>query len=174
MCGKFYRLRMRGGINPPPFSEMKILALDQATRRTGYAVYENDKLTQYGLLEAAGKNADEHMVDMFWKVYHLVEEVRPDCLGIEGVQFQSNYKTFALLARMQGVIMGICYLKDIGLYITSASEWRAHCGVRSRTRKEQKAEAIRSVRAMGIDAPEDTCEAILHGRYLAPKITNVS
>ena len=149
---------------------MKILAFDQATRRTGYALYDNGQLIEYGLLESTGTDADAHMADMYWRVLDLIERCAPDCVGIEGVQFQNNFHTYAVLARMQGAIMGICYAHGIDIRITGASEWRSFCGIRGRARKEQKAAAVQTVASDGIYASEDVCEAILHGRYLAHKM----
>ena len=70
---------------------MKVLALDQATRKTGYAISENGKIIDYGVLKA--KNAD----DMRVKIDTLAIDTHPDYIFLEGVHYGKNVKVLITL-----------------------------------------------------------------------------
>lgn len=145
---------------------MKVIAFDQATKATGYAIYEDTNLVRYGVLLASGQNCFVRMNSMFTQIHQLLSIEIPELVSIEGTQFQQNYKVYSELSQMQGVIFASCFLLSISFCIVVPSAWKSHCGVRGRKRKEQKQSAIDIVNSYGISAPEDACEAILQGKYI--------
>ena len=46
---------------------MKLLSLDMSTRRTGWAVFDNEKLIAYNLIEIQGKETSERTTYMYDK-----------------------------------------------------------------------------------------------------------
>lgn len=141
---------------------MKILALDQSTKHTGWSYWENKGLIKYGVIDT---NEDDpafaRMADMGIAIDKLVRKFKPDHVVFEQVQFQRNYKVFSQLSQLQGVIMRILFVKKIPFTLVEPTKWRAFDGIKSRTREETKAEAIQAVKnKYYIDVSEDTAEAI--------------
>ena len=119
---------------------MKILALDQSTKITGYSIFANGKLKKYGILvvDIEETNSIERMEQMFSKIKDLIGDTKPDYIVFEHCQFQNNYGVFQLLSQLQGIIMAILFEIDIGFAIIEPTAWKSFCGVKGRKRKEQK------------------------------------
>lgn len=128
---------------------MKILCLDQATRITGYSVWQNGKLKKYGTLEPnIPKNVTyiERLSGMCNAIESLIIKTKPDVVCIEDVQFQSNQRTFKILAQMQGYIFAILDKIKLPFVIVEPSCWKAFDGIKARKREEQKAQTIEFVK----------------------------
>lgn len=128
---------------------MKILCLDQATRITGYSVWQNGKLKKYGTLEPnIPKNVTyiERLSGMCNAIESLIIKTKPDVVCIEDVQFQSNQRTFKILAQMQGYIFAILDKIKLPFVIVEPSCWKAFDSIKARKREEQKAQTIEFVK----------------------------
>lgn len=142
---------------------IKILCLDQATKTSGYSVFENKKLITYGILQANEneKNPIERMKQMQDRINELIDKIKPSFIVFEDIQFQQNYGTFKQLAQLQGILMAKLFKLDIGFQIIEPSAWKSFCGIKGRKREEQKKNTQAFVKMMyKIDASEDEADAI--------------
>lgn len=147
---------------------MTVLVLDQATKCTGYSVWVDGKLRDYGALEVADKEltAIERIREMRNKCVEITRKYSPSMLCIEGVQFQNNQAVYSQLSQLQGAIMTIAFDEDIALYIIPPVVWKGHCEIKGKKRTEQKANTIKMVKQMyGLEVSEDIADAIGIGRY---------
>lgn len=105
---------------------MKIISIDQATIKTGVAIFENKKLVNHYLINLANsKNpADKRLEEMMTSVKEVIESERPDVVLFENVAYQSNVQTLIVLARLQGSIIQTCINNNIEYKIISPQEWR--------------------------------------------------
>ena len=150
----------------------RLLALDQATEKTGYSVWEGDKLIKYGLFrltditESKSSSAlEERMLNVKWFMERMIEEFDIDYVILEDSQMQLNAKVFKTLSALQGVLRVSLYENGIPFNILKPSEWRGCLGIRGRKRSEQKSNALKYVKDKhGIDAEEDVAEAICIGQ----------
>lgn len=152
---------------------MKILCLDQATKISGFSIWENKKLIKYGLLEVDSneKNPIERMKLMSDLIINLIKSLSPSFVVIEDVQFQKNQATFLQLAQMQGVLMQYFFSIDIGFQIVKPSVWKGFCGIKGRKREEQKLNTILFVKdRYGFDCSEDESDAVGIGYYASQKV----
>lgn len=143
--------------------EMKILSLDQSTRCTGYCITVDGKITEYGTLTPDRKKevVNIRMREMFFKIYDLVKTAQPNFIVFEGTQYQNNANSFNILSKLQGTILSIAFLTNLGFYIVEPTCWKSFCGVKGKKRDEQKADTKRFVtEAYGIIASEDEADAI--------------
>ena len=141
----------------------KILNLDQSTKITGYSVFINNNLDTYGLLFAneKEKNPIERMKEMNDKIIALIDNVKPDYIVFENVQFQNNYGTFQQLSQLQGVIMAYLFKINIGFNLIEPTAWKSCCGIKGRKRIEQKANTQKFVKERyKVDVSEDEADAI--------------
>lgn len=146
----------------------KLLCLDQATLKTGYSLFDDNKLISYGILEVDPdeKNIIERMKLMSDKIIKLIELLSPNYIVFEDTQFQNNYKTYQQLSQFQGVIMFYLFQIDIGFCIVKPTEWKSICGIKGRKREEQKLNTIAFIKdKYNIDVSEDIADAIGIGTW---------
>lgn len=151
-------------------SEYRILALDQATHISGYAVFNNKNLIEYGTFEATGENDIERSVQVKQWLISLIDQFEIDFVGLEGIQYQTaaGVTTFETLARLQGILAATCYEEKIPYKIAPTNTWRLHCGVKGRTRPDRKRSMQRLVKEwFNLTPTEDEADAIGIGKYFS-------
>ena len=149
---------------------MTILVFDQATKCTGYSVWVDGQLQNYGIIEVDDKTLTsiERIRAMREKCIDIAERYRPEMICIEGVQYQNNQAVYSQLSQLQGAIMTIAFDKDIALYIIPPTVWKGHCEIKGKKRAEQKENTIKMVRNLyGLEVSEDIADSIGIGRYVA-------
>lgn len=147
---------------------MKILALDQSSRVTGWAVFEDNKLIAQGNFTMSQEDFGERLYAIRQKIISLINQYNINELVFEDIQLQSNVlnnvDTFKKLAEVYGIVyeLGIeLKLPTTSLHPTS---WKSAVGVKGRTRPEQKKAAQTHVQAVyGLKVGEDTSDAICIG-----------
>lgn len=159
---------------PKPKGVKRTLALDQSSRVTGYAIFDDAKLVKYGTFStSAAEDIDRFARISAW-LLSIINSYKPDYIGIEGIQFQEEgggqkmgITVFQTLARLQGVLMMICHNAGIPFEICPTNTWRHHCGVKGKTRADKKRSTQLLIQEWyNIKASEDEADAIGIGRYL--------
>lgn len=157
---------------------MKILAFDQSTKITGWALYNNNSLDQYGKIDLHDiANTNERSSNMGKAIISLVKNVQPDLIVAEEVSLQNpNVRTVVELSRIQGIVLSaaiLCGLPSPTFY--SPSEWRKKVGIqtgRGIKRQELKKAAISMVaQNYGIQVSDDIADAILIGQCAIAQAT---
>lgn len=150
---------------------MRLLALDQASRVTGVAIFDNDKLIKYGTFEIKsnqelGKRLTQFLenLDKLYAAYHF------DAVAYEDIQLQmGNVETYKKLAYIQAMILFWCEKNEKKLYCLSPSHWRKVLKEKygmswGRKRAEQKQTAIDFIQEhYEKEVDSDTADAICIG-----------
>lgn len=150
---------------------MRLLALDQASRVTGVAIFDNDKLVKYGTFEIKsnqelGKRLTQFLenLDKLYAAYHF------DAVAYEDIQLQmGNVETYKKLAYIQAIILFWCEKHEKNLYCLSPSHWRKILKDKygmswGRKRAEQKQTAIDFIQEQyEKEVDSDTADAICIG-----------
>lgn len=150
---------------------MRLLALDQASRVTGVAIFDDDKLIKYGIFEIKsnqelGKRLTQFLenLDKLYAAYHF------DAVAYEDIQLQmGNVETYKKLAYIQAMILFWCEKNEKKLYCLSPSHWRKVLKERygmswGRKRAEQKQTAIDFIQEhYEKEVDSDTADAICIG-----------
>lgn len=148
---------------------MNILSLDCSTKSTGWAIYIDKKLSNYGLITSSSTDLIKRIHKMVDEINILIkdnkiekiilEEVRPET----GVQ---NLKTHRALMWLQGALAIMVhdnYPKVETIYMYP-SEWRKSCKIktgRGVVRETVKQHDIRFVEeTFGIKVGDDIADAI--------------
>ena len=152
----------------------RTLALDQASKVTGYAIFDDAKLVKYGTFSTSSdEDIDRFVMIRAW-LLSMITAWRPDYIGIEGIQFQEEgggqkmgVTVFQTLARLQGVLMMACHDSKVPFEICPTNTWRHSCGVKGKSRTDKK----RSMQLLvqdwyGIKVSEDEADAIGIGHHL--------
>ena len=69
---------------------MRILALDQASITTGFAIFENGKLVDYGKFTFEDSDVAVRLVKIRNKVIDLIDKNNIDKVVFEEIQLQNN------------------------------------------------------------------------------------
>ena len=150
---------------------MRLLALDQASRVTGVAIFDDDKLVKYGTFEIKsnqelGKRLTQFLenLDKLYAAYHF------DAVAYEDIQLQmGNVETYKKLAYIQAMILFWCEKHEKNLYCLSPSHWRKILKDKDgrswgRKRVEQKQTAIDFIQEhYKKEVDSDTADAICIG-----------
>ena len=153
--------------------KIKILCLDQATKISGYSVFEDGNLVDYGVVEIKKKENDgiERIKLMNEEIIKLIKKVNPNFIVFEDVQFQRNYGTFKQLSQLQGVIMAYLFKLNIGFQIIEPSAWKSFCNIKGGKRAEQKKNTQIFVKyKYGKEVSEDEADAIGIGTWASKNI----
>lgn len=154
----------------------RILALDQATKVTGYAIYDGEELVKYGTFETYKETQEDKFSDVRCWLINMINIWQPEFIGFEGIQLQDNLSggqkmgvtTFEALARLQGAIMVTCKEMGIPFEIYPTNTWRQGCGVKGRARAEKKRSMQKLAKEwFDVTVTEDEADAIGIGRHTA-------
>lgn len=149
---------------------MKILALDQASRTSGYSVFEDNQLVTSGKFTFEDSDMGLRLKKIRQKVEELIEEYSPEVLVLEDIQLQkavgNNVVTYKVLAQVIGVLIELAAEKQIKYELVHSSTWKSHLGIGGRTRPEQKKNAQAYVEKMySLKVSQDQSDAICIGTY---------
>lgn len=162
-------------VEPKKKGQKRILALDQATHISGWSIYDGQTLIRYGTFETNQKDEIARISTIKNWLISMIENWKPDFVGIEGIQFQDESSgnkmgvtVFQGLARLQGVLMETCYAQKVDYTICPTNTWRNHCGVKGRYRADKK----RSMQLIAkkwydISLTDDEADAVGIGKYVA-------
>lgn len=159
-------------IEPKKSGVKRVLAFDQATHITGFAVFDAGKLVRYGLYEASGKDQPKrfHQINVWFM--SMIQNWNPDIVAIEGTQLQDivSPQVFQSLSQLQGVLIETCTQLNVPLIICHTATWRAYNNVKGKNRAEKKASMQDIVKQLyDVRVTDDCADAIGIGRYAANK-----
>ena len=167
---------------PKKENNFRILALDQATVISGWAIFDNNELVKYGVISPNEKFDKTTRISIIrqWLV-NMIDLAKPDLILFEDIQLQDFNKTFPgkkskfdnigvttfkALAELIGVLENTAYELKIPFKIVHSATWRADIGVTGRTRPDKKKSAQLLVKKWyDIQVSEDEADAICIGKY---------
>lgn len=149
-----------------------IIALDQSTQLTGYAIFQDKDLIAHGVFSPSG-DYEHRIVKLRQWLLDKLEPLKPNVeIYFEDIQLQDlgrgniGVTTFKKLAQVQGALIVTCIEENIPYTIVPAATWRKTCGVKGRVRSEYKPAAQAHVlEKYGIQATEDEADAICIGEH---------
>lgn len=149
---------------------MKILALDQSTRVTGWAVFADGALQEYSKFDAENAGADigKRLTYIREKVKALIDKYDIQKILIEEIQLQNtvgnNVVTYKKLAYVQAVLIQMFDELKLPYEIIASSSWKSTLGIKGRARAEQKKNAQEFIiKTYNIKVIQDTADAICIG-----------
>lgn len=153
---------------------MRLLALDQASKVTGYAIFIDGELTDYGKFTFEDAEIGDRLHKLREGVAKLIADHGIDFVAFEDIQLQNNVQnnvqTFKILAEVFGVIYELVTSLEIPNTAILSGTWKSTLGIKGRTRPEQKRNAQEYVlKAYGVKAIQDVCDAICIGTHVLKK-----
>lgn len=186
ICKQNFRQLNELIVIPKSKDKKRILALDQATRISGWSIFDNEDLVKFGLYETTLKETEERINEVKNWLINMVQNWKPDHIYIEDIQLQQLSKkqevdsdnivgvtTYKVLAQLQGVLIDSIFELKIPVSVISPATWRAHCKINGKTKSDKKKSAQLKVKEWyDVSVTNDEADAICIGRYGANKIKN--
>ena len=149
----------------------KLLALDQSSKITGVAIFENGVLLKYSKIDLDGE-LPYRLMKLREIVLKIIEDENITEAAIEDIQLQNNVlnnvETFRTLAEVRGVLEELFQEKQIPCRVVLAGTWKSKLGIRGARRDEQKRAAqAYVVNKYNIKPIQDICDAICIGDYVS-------
>ena len=153
---------------------MTILALDQASRTSGYAVFCDDQLIDSGKFTFEDTNIAKRLMKIRNKVEELINEFCIEKIILEDIQCQgnvvNNLETFKILAEVIGVLTELAVEKNLPYELVYSTVWKSTLQIKGRTRPEQKKNAQQYVlNTYGKKVTQDESDAICIGAHYTKK-----
>ena len=123
---------------------MRLLALDQSSRITGYAIFEDNNLVDYGKFELKTDDVGERLVAYRKHIEKLIIDNQIEEVAFEDIQMQSqinNVQTFKVLAEIFGVTQEYLAEQGHSYKIVSSNTWKSALSIKGKKRDEQKKNA---------------------------------
>lgn len=148
----------------------KLLALDQSSRITGWAVFDGDKLIAHGKISVDDPDIGERLYKIKTEVMELIDKYEITEIVFEDIQLQTNVvqnvRTFKVLAEVFGVLYETFTELEIPNEAVLAASWKSTLGIRGADRATQKRNAAEYVaNTYNIKATQDECDAICIGTH---------
>lgn len=144
---------------------MRLLSWDQSSKKSGWSLIKDGEYVKSGIIDKSKiADIDTRIGEMGIAICQQIKELNPDLVVIEDIQNQSSISTVVSLARLQGFILGWCYVKHIKTEIIRPSEWRKVLGFKQGAgvkRQELKQQGIDYVKEKhSVEFSEDEAEAV--------------
>lgn len=147
---------------------MKILALDQSTRITGFAIYDNGSLVKSGKFTLDGEMGIR-LNNFRNKIINIIQENQIEFVAFEDIQLQdnkgpNNVVTYKKLAEVIGIMEQLCIELNLPYQIIHSQTWKSFLNIKGKDSATQKRNAQQFVlEKFGKKAPQDECDAICLG-----------
>lgn len=148
---------------------MRILALDQSSRVSGYAIFDGDDLIDSGKFTVDDSDIGVRLVKIRNKVEELIDKNKIDLVAFEDIQLQANkgptnVTTYKVLAEVFGVLEELCSEKKISYRIVHSQTWKSVLNIKGSERSTQKKNAQEYVlKTYGKKVSQDESDAICLG-----------
>ena len=126
---------------------MRVLALDQSSRITGYSYFEDNKLVQSGIIKLTSNDVGARLVQLRNTILDYINKWNIDYVIYEDIQLQgssiNNVETFKVLAEVIGVLEELLNEIEMKHEAVLSTVWKSAVGVKGRYRADQKKNADR-------------------------------
>lgn len=176
-CEKSDKKIVHNQLVPPTPGCHRVLALDAATGTTGWAIFDDKKLTSYGTFktDALLSTTERIHTVKLWLAQNL-QVWKPNAIGIENIQYQKLHgvKTFQILANLQGVLVDFLYENNYEYLVAGSSTWRSFIGINHADERSTAKKATQDWVEMNyhVAATQDEADAIAMGVYFSHQLYN--
>ena len=149
---------------------MRLLSLDQSSHITGWAIFEDEKLVEYGKFNLIAEDIGERLWNYRQEIEKLIKKYNPDKVAFEDIQMQgqiNNVVTYRILAEIIGVTQEYMVEIKMPYEIVSSNTWKSKLDIKGKQRAEQKKNAQKYILdKYGKQVTQDEADAICLGTSL--------
>jgi Holliday junction resolvasome RuvABC endonuclease subunit len=142
----------------------KLLALDQSSSVSGYAIFDTDgSLISYGKIAPEGETVDRIM-KLVSEVKKLISENDIEEVVIEDIYYSGNAETYKVLSFVMAGLIFLFTEEEIPYNILTASQWKSQLNIKGKNRPEQKRKAQEYIeKEYDLKVIQDVCDSICIG-----------
>ena len=153
----------------------KLLALDQATRTTGYSVLEDERLVKVNHFTLDNPDMGVRLHQFKKKIIQLIQENQINQVAFENIMLQAgvkeNAQTFKKLAEIYGVLEELCTDLQLPYQVFYPTEWKATFGIAGKGRNIEKQQAQKYILDnYGLKCTQDEADAACIGLHASKKM----
>lgn len=153
---------------------MNVLALDQSSKITGYAVFVDGALNHSGVINLTSPDLGIRLMQLREEIKDFITNWDIDYVIYEDIQLQQglkdNVKTFKVLAEVIGNLEELFAELEMPHEAVLATVWKSALNIKGKQRAEQKKNAQAYVKKnYSLDVSEDESDAICIGTYFSVK-----
>jgi Holliday junction resolvasome RuvABC endonuclease subunit len=144
------------------------LALDQSSQKTGFSIWDDDKLIEYGTINFTDEKPEVRMLQEKQWILSMIETWHIDVVGIEEIFLNPHMpQVYKVLSGTYYVLLVMLVENKIKYFTISPATWRAHCKVTSKYSKNIK-QAMQELvlKIYGKSVSEDEADSIGLGKCL--------
>lgn len=153
-----------------------LLALDQSSHTTGYAIFKDGKLEKASHFTAQGNDLGDRLEQIRNYIIILINEHDIDEVVFEDIQLQEmgnrevGLKTFKILAEVFGVVHELLTEMEMDYTIVPPIVWKATFKIAGKGRAKEKEMARNYVlNTYNINCTEDEADAVCIGTHIIKK-----
>ena len=142
----------------------RIISIDSSTKKSAYAVFDDENYTMSELIVCNEKDMDERFKNMSLNLLNILSNQKPNVVYIEDTVVPRNVQTQRFLTRLQGVVYAYCVMNGCEFQTIRPTVWRKLVGIiqGKKKRDELKKAAIKLVMdKFGMIVSDDEAEAVL-------------
>lgn len=111
--------------------KMNVLCLDMSTKATGYALFVDEKLCNYGVIRDESKCVQTRFLTMHKMIEEQIELALVEWIIVEDVPIsaKSNLKTGKDLCVLQGILLSLAFSHNVNVELLKPTEWREKIGI---------------------------------------------
>lgn len=162
---------------------MRILGIDPGYAIVGYGALEFDNVrfnvVNYGAITTKPETPfDKRLVEIYNDMNEVLELLKPDCMSIEKLYFNTNITTGIDVAHARGVIMLSAAQRGIPIYEYTPLQVKVAVTGYGHADKHQMQEMVKNIlRLKAVPKPDDTADAlalaICHGHTGGSKMSQI-
>ncbi len=122
---------------------MIIMSFDLSTSCSGYGVFKDGELIDYGAIKPIGDDWRERIMDETMKIAALLRRYNPDRVYAEDVPLPPGAFTLQKLGAVQGMFLSLCAGFRLKPVFLLPNEWRREIGIYDGTRNGLKRDVLK-------------------------------
>lgn len=126
---------------------MIYMGIDASSKKTGWSIFKDNQLIDYGIIEPIDSNAEfrDRIRSIMPQLGTIVDKYNPDVCYTEDVPLmeKGSKKTLVILGAVQGSIIGLFSSRNIPVEFIGVSNWRSKLGLFTGKKEDTKREQMK-------------------------------
>lgn len=148
---------------------MRYLGIDPGTATTGFGIIEpvgdqkdNFKILKFGVIETEKNETDaQRLRVLFTDINTLIQEFKPDVVGVEKLFFTSNQTTAITVAQARGVVLLASASHSLPIIeFTPLQVKSILCGYGKADKKQVQTMVQKTFKLKSLPTPDDASDAL--------------
>lgn len=122
---------------------MIVMGVDGSTSCSGWSIFNDDKLIDYGAIKPKSKEWSERLYQEWRYFCEIIEKYKPKKVYYEQPPLKDGKITLLKLGAVQGLVIALCAQYDVEIEFLSPSEWRKSVGLFDGTHEGTKRDELK-------------------------------